>query len=971
MPAFFTILNIAQINIRGLTSTKQGYLIDAVKRHSWDIVGITESHLIESFNSSYFSIPSFTLFRHDSPDNVSKHGVCCYVRNSLMVDSVTKSLPNTLTFRLVQFNVFILVVYRPPSNSPIENERLADFMTDFCSDKEVIIVGDLNLPTINWVHDDQAVGCSALDRVFLEVFLSLGLTQWVREPTFPRSGNILDIVLTTEPDRVGTLDVLPPLPSCDHCPTSFEYVFSDQCVHIVSETPQRRAWHRGKYRSICKRLSDIDWNFELSYRDVNDSYSFLVSVLTGLVEEFVPLQPADRGPPWPSRPPASLTRRCQDAWRAFKEIRCRFGRTSDAAASALDIFLGLNKQRRDFSVRSQAAYENGLVGRLTDNPKLLHSYIRSKKVGRLTVGPIKLSSGHLSDDAGVMAEALADAFSAVYTRDLPQHPAPHQVFCGSIETAFLSVDIVMKALQDLDGNSAMGPDGLHPMLLKSCAAHLAYPLYIVFRRSLMEGTLPDAWMISHVVPIFKKGSRYDPLNYRPISLTSVCCKTMERILCQHLTDYLDTNSLLSPHQFGFRAGRSTLEQLLLVYDTVSRCTDVGGTVDVILFDFSKAFDVVVHELIVSKLSCLGIQGPILQWVKYFLMGKTKVRHDTNLGEKAEISTSVRRTMQVCIQGHTSKSRDVLSGVPQGSVLGPLLFLVYINSVASSLRCQYKIFADDLKIYACVRHTRLSETPVISHQCVQDDINKLHDTALSWGLHMNVAKCAVLSFSGRHNDDASTYFLNGREIPKVSSAKDLGVLVDTDLKFHTHIRTVCQKAGGLTQNLLKSTVSRSPEFMMFLYKTHVRPILEYCSSLWNTGYLQDLRLLERVQRRWTKRISGLETLSYADRLQSLQLYSVQGRLIRSDLLLCWKIFHGKSLISPDDLFLVSPLNHTRGHSFKIRHPHSGTDVRQRFFSVRIIDTWNSLPDRVVNATNIDSFKKMLNDYIPDVLYCYVD
>ena len=146
----------------------------------------------------------------------------------------------------------------------------------------------------------------------------------------------------------------------------------------------------------------------------------------------------------------------------------------------------------------------------------------------------------------------------------------------------------MKALQGLDGNSAMGPDGLHPLLLKSCAAQLAYPLYIVFRRSLNEGTLPDDWLVSHVVPIFKRGSRYEPLNYRPISLTIdnmihviygltyVCCKMMERILCQHLTDYFDINSLLSPHQFGFQAGRSTLEQLLMVYDTVSRCTDGGG-----------------------------------------------------------------------------------------------------------------------------------------------------------------------------------------------------------------------------------------------------------------------------------------------------------------------------------------------------------------------------------------------------------
>ena len=310
-------------------------------------------------------------------------------------------------------------------------------------------------------------------------------------------------------------------------------------------------------------------------------------------------------------------------------------------------------------------------------------------------------------------------------------------------------------------------------------------------------------------------------------------------------------------------------------------------------------------------------------------------------------------------------------MPQGSVLGPPLFLIYINSVASAFKCQYKIFADDLKIYACVKHARLSEMPVVSPQCVQDDIDKLQSTALSWGLHMNVSKCAVLHFSGRRSDKVCpAYFLNGQQIPSPISTKDLGIVVDTDLKFHAHIHAICHKAGGLAQNFLKSTVSRSPEFMIFLLKTYIRPILEYCSSLWNTEYLQDLRLLEKVQRRWTKQIAGLETLSYAERLHSLQLYSVQGRLIRADLLLCWKIFHEQSCISPDDLFCISPLKHTRGHCFKIHHPHIKTDIRRRFFSVRIIDVWNSLPDHVVSARSIDSFKKQLNVCIPNILYSYV-
>ena len=188
-----------------------------------------------------------------------------------MVDSVTKPLPNTLAFRLVLFNVFILVIYHPPSNTPIGDKHLTGFLTYFCSDKEVVIIGDFDLPSIGWIQDDQTLGCLALDKMFLETFLSLGLTQWVLQPTFPQSGNILDIVLTTERDGVGTLDVLPPLPSCDHCPTSFEYEFSDECAHIF---PKPFITEHGTGESIAQ--------YPKGYLTYIGTFSFLILMCMAL-----------------------------------------------------------------------------------------------------------------------------------------------------------------------------------------------------------------------------------------------------------------------------------------------------------------------------------------------------------------------------------------------------------------------------------------------------------------------------------------------------------------------------------------------------------------------------------------------------------------------------------------------------------------------------------------------------------------
>jgi len=217
---------------------------------------------------------------------------------------------------------------------------------------------------------------------------------------------------------------------------------------------------------------------------------------------------------------------------------------------------------------------------------------------------------------------------------------------------------------------------------------------------------------------------------------------------------------------------------------------------------------------------------------------------------------------------------------------------------------------------------------------------------------------------------ATYLLDGHQMPSTESHEDLGVVVDTDLKFHRHIQSKAHKAGGLAQSYLKATVCRSPEFMLFLLTTHIRPIIEYCSCVWHSGYQGDMRLLENIQRRWTKLIDGLGMLSYADRLLALKLYSVQGRLLRADLIQCWKIFNGQSCISPGDMFELVPHNRTRGHCFKIFAPSNQTDVRKRFFSVRCIPIWNSLPVEAVCATNLSSFKGKLESCIHDRLFEYI-
>ena len=919
------------------------------------VICITESHLNSAISTSFVSIPHFSLLRNDVQGKVYKHGVCAYIHEDILVDSVSFPMSNVLLFRLVKQDVFIMVVYRPPSYSDLENEALVHALRESIPGKEIIVVGDFNLPNIHWKLPGQLTfdHVPPLDSLFLDVFASTGLIQWVTEPTFPSSGNTLDLLLTSDEDRLGNVVVHHPLPACDHCPVLFDYVFQGDIVNDDDPVCQGYIWHKGNYDKLNKLNSQVDWDFELAYLNACKAFCKFSEIVNAHIKDCIPqrISHSKDKPPWRTNPPRGLIRHRHEAWLRYKRARQEQGRKSAVTLAAFSEFATVNKSLRKFEVHCQADYENSLIDRFRENPKLLHSYVQSKKTIPTSIGPLKLPSGELCSDPLAMSDCLASSFASVFCKEVPIDQEPHQVFDGHIEPISISVDDVKAQLLALDTNSAMGPDGIHPTVLKNCAPSLAYPLFTIFAKSMEEGSVPQAWKHSIIIPIFKKGHRFEPLNYRPVSLTPVCCKVMEHIIADHLLSYLGDNSLLSDHQFGFRHGRSTMEQLLLVYDEISASVDSGSIVDLVLFDYSKAFDVVCHIVLLTKLQSIGINGQILSWISSFLTD---------------------RKMQVSVKSSFSSFRDVYSGVPQGSVIGPLLFLVYINHVCFKLGSKHKIFADDIKIYSCVSGNPSGQRLMAAGSSLQNDIDMLNSTSKSWGLKINREKCAVLRFSRRFKDLVPPHYtLDGRPLPVCQSHCDLGVIVDDRLKFHDHIASVAHKAFGLCHSFLKSTVCRSPDFMLFLLKTHVRPLIEYASCVWNTGYKDDLLKLERVQRMWTRNIDNLQNVIYGDRLRALGLYSVQGRLLRADLIQYWKIFNDVSCIKPETFFASPPRVGTRGHRFKIHVPHISLDVRKRSFSNRSVPIWNSLPENVVTAPTLASFKTALEIAIPNDLYHYAE
>ena len=513
-----------------------------------------------------------------------------------------------------------------------------------------------------------------------------------------------------------------------------------------------------------------------------------------------------------------------------------------------------------------------------------------------------------------------------------------------MEEIEIGYEVVLEKLLGLNASSSSGPDGIHPMVLRSCARVLAFPLCIIFARSLEEGCLPEIWKLSRVVPIYKEGTKSTPLNYRPVSMTSMPCKVIERLLVDHIVDYLEENNLLANCQFGFRQGRGVEDQLLLMYGEIIERVDTGEVVDVVYLDLSKAFDVVHHELMIEKLMSLGFSPKVLKWIEAFLTG---------------------RRMFVSVGSGDSSLKIVKSGVPQGSVLGPLLFLIYVNTLAEGLGCKWYAYADDFKLYSVANGEGNRNT-------LQNDLDVFAGRASSWNLKLSLDKCKVIRFGARGLEGARvSYRLESWDLPFVESHRDLGIVVDAGLKFHLHVGRVVRKASGLVNQLLSGTVCRESGFMVALFVSHIRPLLDFGARLWNVGYIGDVRKLERIQRRWLMQTAGMGDAPYGERLQTLRLFSVYGRMLRGDLIKIWQTFHPRVDVGLQGLLDLQSHSATRTNGYKLAVPRCYTEARRRFWSVRCVGRWNALPAGVVQAPTVETFKRKLDEYVGDLFYKTVD
>ena len=463
------------------------------------------------------------------------------------------------------------------------------------------------------------------------------------------------------------------------------------------------------------------------------------------------------------------------------------------------------------------------------------------------------------------------------------------------------------------------------------------------------GHIPTKYKYQIITPIHKKDSRATPANYRPISLTSHIIKAFERVIRKRLVTYLEENKLLFKNQHGFRAHRSCLTQLVAHIDFVMNNQLQNLETDVVYLDFEKAFDKVDHQILLQKLEALNIKGKILRWLSDYLSDRKQV---------------------VVIQGTKSQEAEVISGVPQGTVLGPLLFLIYINDLNLSVKdCTVSSFADDTRIKRKIENTKdvniLQQAVIDSAVWSRDNNMSLHDHKFELLTHSLIKKpISELPFS----EEYFTYHtLTGQLIEPSLLVRDLGINISSDLSWTPHINIICDAARQLTAWILSVFSDRSETVMITLYQSLIRSKLEFCSPLWSPSKISDIQTLEGVQRHFTSRITGLSNLNYHERLNKLNLMSLQRRRERYIIITMFKILHD---LMPNDLNIVFTHSDRRGTRAQVPplSKSAATKAQTKYdqsFAVIGPRLWNCIPAETTKINKLASFKTSLGRYLKQI------
>ena len=944
-------LRILSLNTRSVRN-KRAELYELIETHKPDIILGTETWLgDEHKNAELFPETYDQIYRKDR--NEHGGGVLIAVKSNLIsnqLDADTNCEVVWTKICLTKGDIIVGCFYRPPSSGIESLEMLQESLykahNKIPGAKNIVIGGDFNLPDINWKNlstRPRPQYSNTINDKMIDIVSEHGLTQVVNENT--RKNNTLDIILTTCPDFIDSVQITPGM--SDH-----DAVVCDIKQELrIQRKSTRTVWCYGK-GNMNGIKDDLKTHYNLfekesTNNDVNENWEKFKSIVLDSIEKHIPKKRISGRPnlPWMT---SSIKRLIRIKQRRYNKAKIN-GRKED-----WDEFRKIRQTVHTELKKEHENYVNNMLDSGDKTTKRFWKYIKSQRKDASGIPVLRRPDGSEATETIEKCNILNQHYETVFTiedKSLPNITGNNCI--PTLPRIKVTTNGVVKQLESLDPSKASGPDCIPTRVLKECACETAPYLCFIYQQSLDQGQVPNDWKHARVTAVFKKGKRDVAANYRPVSLTSVACKILEHIIFHSIMRHYDQYNIIVDHQHGFRKNRSCETQLINTIEELSRSLDSGKQIDLLILDFAKAFDTVPHNRLLHKLEQSGIrdnesgnsdQNPQMlnKWFRNWLCF---------------------RTQEVCLDGGTSNKCNVVSGVPQGTVLGPLCFLIFINDLGSNLspETKLKLFADDSLLFRTIENEGDAKQ-------LQADLDSLTSWADTWHMQFHPSKSLVMSITNKKKPLTHEYRMMNQTLRHVSSVKYLGVNINSSLKWKEHVEHIAAKAkttlGFIQRNLYKCPQKVKAQ----AYITLVRPLLEYACSVWDPNGKKEIASLEKVQRvaaRFATNCRSHQPGCVTRALHSLGWEPLKTRREKARLKAFHKAVHNKSAtIIPEYIRKPSGRYTTRHHSTSnFTVPYARTDSYKYSFFPRTIREWNRLPNEITESGDGELFLRVLEMLCP--------
>lgn len=870
-------INVLYQNVRGLRSKlmefKQNVLVN-----SPDIICITESWLNNRiFDHEVVSLSDYTIFRRDrsssASDKTDGGGTFIAVRNifsaSLVPQYQSEAEDLWVSVKINAQKIYVCCVYLPPGDSYAYTSftsKLDTLGRDQLKDNDdVLICGDFNFSTVNWVciDDNKILEPYNVDNKHTSLIDTLSFYGFMQFNNILNINNkTLDLIFCNKFKILQVHRCTSPLVNEDVYHPSVEFLIDTESCNNLHNRSNVLFYNykKANYDEINADISNVPWDTVFGDNSLENNIDTFYNILQEIIDCHVPKKYKNKH--FPSYFSISTIKTIKEKnkfhkkWKIYRNL------------NDYNTFKILRKRSKNLINTDFQNYINNIENDLSDNTKRFWNFISTKKHSKSNIPNMLIFGDKTANNGEEICNLFSSYFKSVFVPEQYSynHCAPTKANVN-LDLNHISQDEVLNNIKNLDANKGAGPDKIPAVFLKNCSVSISVPLTILFNQSLKAGEFPEKWKNSAVIPIFKDGKRNMIKNYRPISKLSIIPKLFELLVYKYI--YAKVKNIIILEQHGFFKGRSLESNLILYTEDLLGSFEEKVQVDAVYTDFSKAFDKISHNLLLGRLADVGINGSLLRWVESYIKNRSQF---------------------VSVQGYSSESFVATSGVPQGSHLGPLLFIIYLNNIRTCFQhSKFLLYADDLKVY-------LQINSITDCQNLQEDLNRLVDYCNDNSLFLNLNKCKTITFTRNINQTKFLYTINDVPLCRVTVIRDLGVIFDSKLLFDEHIDSIINSSSKMLGYIIRQCKYFSQnKSILSVYNAFVLSKVSFASVIWNPQYSTYINRIESTQNKFIKFLCyknnyRINNGDYTEARTYFKLLTLENRRIVTEIILLYKILN---------------------------------------------------------------------------------